>query len=47
MAPEKEFGTPNVDVHRRTTKVNMSAVIGVVVFLLIGFGVVIWLSQRA
>ncbi|HEX2853905.1 MAG TPA: hypothetical protein VHO24_11755 [Opitutaceae bacterium] len=46
MAPEKEFGTPNINVHKRTTKVNFSVVIAVVVFLVVGAAVVVWLSKR-
>jgi hypothetical protein len=46
MAPEKEFGTPNVNVHKRTTKVNFSVIIAVVVFFVIGAAAVAWYSLR-
>lgn len=37
---------PIVNVHKRTTKVNFSMAIGVVVFLLIGICVVVWAAKR-
>jgi len=40
-------GQPLVNVHKRTTKVNIIMAISVVVFLLIGVAVMIWASQRA
>lgn len=46
MAPEKEFGTPNVNVHKRTTKVNFSVVIAVVIFFLVGAAAVAWYSKQ-
>lgn len=46
MPPEKEFGTPNVNVHKRTTKVNIAVVVGVFLFLLVGVAAVAWFSQR-
>ena len=39
-------GQPLVNVHKRTTKVNIVMAIGVVVFLLIGIAFVIWASKR-
>lgn len=36
MTPDHEFGTPQVDVHKRTTKVNFAVVAAVVIFLLTG-----------
>jgi hypothetical protein len=36
MTPEHEFGTPQVDVHKRTTKVNFAVVAAVVLFLISG-----------
>jgi hypothetical protein len=47
MSIEKESsGLPEVNVHRRTTKVNLSIVIGVAVFLIAMAGVVWWMSQN-
>jgi hypothetical protein len=44
MSIEKESsGFPEVDVHKRTTKVNFSVIIGVVLFLAAMAGVVLWL----
>lgn len=37
---------PLVDVHKRTTKVNIMMAIGIGVFLLIGICVVVWASKR-
>ena len=37
---------PEIDVHRRTTKVNLSVMAAVVLFLLIGTGIMIWLANR-
>jgi hypothetical protein len=37
-------GLPQVDPHRRTTKVNFSVVIGVAVFFAVTFAVVWWLA---
>ncbi|WP_438479852.1 hypothetical protein [Oleiharenicola lentus] len=38
---------PIVNVHKRTTKVNFSVAIAVVVFILIGIGAMLWVSNRA
>lgn len=38
---------PLVNVHKRTTQVNFAVVIGVVVFLLVGIGGMIWFVQRS
>jgi hypothetical protein len=47
MAIEKESsGIPEVDVHKRTTKVNLSMIVAVVVFLGAMFAVVGWLASR-
>jgi hypothetical protein len=44
MSIEKESsGLPEVDVHKRTTKVNLSIVIGLLVFFAAMFGLVVWL----
>jgi hypothetical protein len=37
---------PLVDVHKRTTKVNFSVAIGVVLFLLVGICVVVWAVKK-
>ena len=37
---------PIVDVHKRTTKVNFTLAIGVVVFLLIGILFVAWAARK-
>jgi len=39
-------GQPLVNVHKRTTKVNITMAIGVLVFLLIGIAFVMWASKR-
>ncbi|AOS44728.1 hypothetical protein Verru16b_01795 [Lacunisphaera limnophila] len=39
-------GQPLVNVHKRTTKVNISMAIAVAVFLLIGLGGIIWAVRR-
>jgi hypothetical protein len=47
MSAQPEFGTPVVNVHKRTTKVNFSIVIAVAVFFLIGIGAIVWFWQRS
>jgi hypothetical protein len=43
MSIEKEgSGLPQVDVHKRTTKVNLSIVIGLAVFFAAMFSLVAW-----
>jgi hypothetical protein len=43
MAIDKESsGFPEVDVHKRTTKVNLAVVIGVAIFLGAMFAVALW-----
>jgi hypothetical protein len=37
-------GLPQVNVHKRTTKVNFSVVIGVAIFFAVTFAVVWWFS---
>jgi hypothetical protein len=37
---------PLVNVHKRTTKVNLGMAVGVVVFLLIGICIVVWAAKR-
>jgi uncharacterized membrane protein YqjE len=39
-------GKPLVNVHKRTTKVNISMAIGVAVFFILGIIAVIWATQR-
>lgn len=40
-------GQPIVNVHKRTTKVNIIMAVSVAVFLLIGAAVVLWAARRA
>jgi hypothetical protein len=47
MSAQPEFGVPVVNVHKRTTKVNFSIVIAVVVFFLIGAAAIAWFWQRS
>ena len=43
MSIEKESsGLPQVDVHRRTTKVNLSIVVGIAIFFAAMFAVAAW-----
>jgi hypothetical protein len=43
MSIEKESsGLPEMDVHKRTTKVNLSIVIGLLIFFAAMFGLVAW-----
>jgi hypothetical protein len=43
MSIDKESsGLPEVDIHRRTTKVNFSIVIGIGIFFALMFGMVWW-----
>ena len=37
---------PLVDVHKRTTKVNLGVVIGVILFLVVGLAVAIWATKK-
>jgi hypothetical protein len=47
MSIDKEStGMPEVDVHRRTTKVNFGTMIGVAVFLLLGAIAILWFAQQ-
>ena len=47
MSIEKEStGMPEIDVHRRTTKVNLSVIAAVILFLAIGASAVIWFASR-
>jgi len=47
MSIEQEStGIPEVDVSKRTTKVNLGIIIGVLVFLAISVGVVLWLGAN-
>jgi hypothetical protein len=47
MTPDHEFGTPQVDVHKRTTKVNFSVIGGVVLFFLVGAVIFFWFWRRS
>lgn len=43
MSIDKEStGMPEIDLHRRTTKVNLAMIVGVVVFFVIVAGVILW-----
>lgn len=45
MSIDKESsGIPEMNVHKRTTKVNLSIVAGVVLFLVMMGAVVVWLA---
>jgi flagellar basal body-associated protein FliL len=46
MGFDKDSTLPIIDPHKRTTKVNFSIVIGVIVFLIASAGVVIWYSNN-
>ena len=47
MSIDKEgSGFPEVNVHRRTTKVNLGIIIAVAVFLAATASVVFWLASR-
>ncbi len=47
MAIDKESsGLPEVDIKRRTTKVNLGVVVGVVVFLVAMAAIVYWFSRH-
>lgn len=47
MSIDKEGGGyPEVDFRRRTTKVNVAIVVGVVVFFLFCAGLIWWLASR-
>jgi hypothetical protein len=46
MAIDKESsGVPEVDLKRRTTKVNLSIIVAVGIFYAIGFGLLIWFTR--
>lgn len=48
MSIEKESsGLPEIDLHRRTTKVNLGVIAGAVLFLIITTAVIVYLSQQA
>jgi uncharacterized membrane protein YqjE len=40
-------GKPLVNVHKKTTKVNISMAIGVAIFLILGVIAVVWATQRS
>lgn len=47
MSIDKEStGVPEFNVHRRTTKVNVGIVVGVVLFLLVAAAVIAWFALR-
>jgi hypothetical protein len=42
---KQSSGLPEIDTHKRTTKVNFSIIVGVVVFFVAMIGVIWWLSS--
>jgi len=47
MSIDKESnGLPQVNVHRRTTKVNLGMIAAILVFFALAIGVAIWASRR-
>jgi hypothetical protein len=47
MSIDKESsGMPEVDLGRRTTKVNFGTIIGVAVFLVVAAAVIIWYASH-
>jgi hypothetical protein len=47
MSIDKEStGLPEIDVHRRTTKVNLATMVAVLVFLAIAAAAIIWFASR-
>ncbi|WP_158277468.1 hypothetical protein [Opitutus sp. ER46] len=47
MSIDKESnGLPQIDPHRSTTKVNFGVIAGVLVFLFLAVGGIIWLAAR-
>jgi hypothetical protein len=46
MAIDKESsGRPEVDLKRRTTKVNLTIIVAVGVFYAIGYGLLVWFAR--
>lgn len=47
MSIDKESsGIPEVNVHRRTTKVNLWMIVGILVFFIVGGAAAFWISQK-
>lgn len=47
MSIDKEStGMPEIDVHRRTTKVNLAIIVGVLAFFVVVAAVIIWFVQH-
>ena len=47
MSIDKEStGMPEIDVHRRTTKVNLGLIAGVIVFFIIVAAAILWYAQH-
>lgn len=40
-------GEPIVNVHKRTTKVNLSVVVAVILFIVLGAAAMVWVSGRS
>ncbi len=46
MSIDKEgTGMPEIDVHRRTTKVNLATIVGVLIFFVIAAAVIFWFAK--
>jgi hypothetical protein len=47
MSIDKEStGMPEIDVHRRTTKVNLATILGIIVFFVIAAFAILWAARR-
>jgi hypothetical protein len=47
MSIDKESsGFPEVNVHRRTTKVNLWMIVGILVFFIVGSAAAFWISRK-
>jgi hypothetical protein len=47
MSIDKEStGMPEIDLRRRTTKVNLAVGAGIVVFFIIAAGVIVWFAMH-
>ena len=47
MSIDKESsGMPEIDLHRRTTKVNLATSLGVTLFLIVAAVAIIWFAQH-
>jgi hypothetical protein len=46
MSTPHEFGVPDINVHKRTTKVNFSVIAGVLLFFAVSVGLFAWFFWR-